>query len=103
MSKRTEFGHSIKKSNWTLWEAVFPKDLDDAVTTVSTVWDDLDKVGETMWLRQETKTFFEMRDAVKRKMHSDEKKAIAFHNKILKEANDERDTSGGVRPLGKAA
>lgn len=86
--KTKTFGHTVAKVTWTIWDTIIPPDSDDTVTIISTVWNNADKEGETIYMKLKTKTYFEFKSGLVSTMHKTEQEAKEFHNKILKEALD---------------
>lgn len=86
--KSKAFAHNIATVTWTIWDTIIPPNSDDTVTIISTVWNNVDKDGETIYMKLKTKTYFEFKDSMVSQRHKTEQDAREFHDKILKEALD---------------
>lgn len=88
MKHMVPFVHKFHMPAWTMFDTIIPADSDDMITVVSTSWSNKEKKGDTMTIKMKDKTHYEQMRSMKRVIHINEKKAIAFHDKMVKEAGE---------------
>jgi len=87
MIKERSIGHDVE--DYQKADFLIPKTLGEEYKIVDTVWSNKKKKGDTMITTMPTKSIWDLKDGEVVEKHTSKKRAILFHNKIVKKMKEE--------------